>query len=100
LIIIPDSSHNHIKFPRHPANAGLKARANASPLDPSLRAILGGSPHAAAVALLREASHFHRVHPLQRQAGRCAAGKAVFDPDLEQGGNVNLVVRRDPPPAR
>jgi hypothetical protein len=49
---------------------------------------------------LREASHFHPVHPLQRRAGRCAAGKAVFDPDLEQGGNVNLVVRRDPPPAR
>jgi hypothetical protein len=23
LIVIPDSSHNHIKFPRHPANTGL-----------------------------------------------------------------------------
>jgi hypothetical protein len=23
LIVITDSSHNHIKFPRHPANAGL-----------------------------------------------------------------------------
>jgi uncharacterized protein YwbE len=22
--------------------------------------------------------------------------KAVFDPDLEQGGNTNIVVRRDP----
>jgi hypothetical protein len=31
-----------------------------------------------------------------RQAGRCAACKAVFDPDLEQGGNTNIVVRRDP----
>jgi len=30
------------------------------------------------------------------QAGRCAACKAVFDPDLEQGGNTNIVVRRDP----
>jgi hypothetical protein len=27
--------------------------------------------------------------PLSR---RCAACKAVFDPDLEQGGNINLVV--------
>jgi hypothetical protein len=26
----------------------------------------------------------------------CAACKAVFDPDLEQGGNTNIVVRRDP----
>ena len=32
---------------------------------------------------------------LQRQAGRCAAGKTIFDPDLEQGGNTNIVVRRD-----
>jgi hypothetical protein len=45
---------------------------------------------------VREASHFHRVHLLQRQAGRCAACKAVFNPDLEQGGNINVVVRRDP----
>jgi hypothetical protein len=35
------------------------------------------------------------LHPLQRQAGRCAACKAVFDPDLEQGGHTNIVVRRD-----
>jgi hypothetical protein len=28
--------------------------------------------------------------------GRCAACNAVFDPDLEQGGNINVVVRRDP----
>jgi hypothetical protein len=28
--------------------------------------------------------------------GRCAACKAVFDPDPEQGGNTNIVVRRDP----
>jgi hypothetical protein len=33
---------------------------------------------------------------LQRQAGRCAACNAVFDPDLEQGGRTNIVVRRDP----
>jgi hypothetical protein len=32
----------------------------------------------------------------QRPAGRCAACKAVFDPDLEQGGNTNIVVHRDP----
>ena len=25
------------------------------------------------------------------QAGRCAACKAVFDPNLEQGGNTNIV---------
>jgi hypothetical protein len=37
-----------------------------------------------------------RRHLLQQQAGRCAARKAVFDPDLEQGGNTNIVVSRDP----
>ena len=26
----------------------------------------------------------------------CAACNAVFDPDLEQGGNTNIVVRRNP----
>jgi hypothetical protein len=30
---------------------------------------------------------------LHQQAGRCAACKAAFDPDLEQGGNTNIVVR-------
>ena len=30
------------------------------------------------------------------QAGRCTACKAVLDPDLQQGGNVNVAVRRDP----
>lgn len=33
---------------------------------------------------------------LQRQAGGCAACNAMFDLDLEQGGNINVVVRRDP----
>jgi len=33
---------------------------------------------------------------LQRQAGWCAAYKAVFDPDLKRGGNTNIVVRPDP----
>jgi hypothetical protein len=36
------------------------------------------------------------LHLLQRQAGQCAACKAVFDPDLEQGGNINIMVCRDP----
>jgi hypothetical protein len=27
------------------------------------------------------------------QAGRCVACGVVFDPDLEQGGNTNVVVR-------
>jgi hypothetical protein len=30
------------------------------------------------------------------QAGRCAACKTLLNPDLEQGGNTNLVVRCDP----
>ena len=30
------------------------------------------------------------------QAGRYAACKADLDPDLEQGGNTDIVVRRDP----
>jgi hypothetical protein len=37
-----------------------------------------------------------RIDLLQRQAGRCAACKSIFEPDLEQGGNTNVVVRRDP----
>jgi hypothetical protein len=37
-----------------------------------------------------------RIDLLQRQAGRCAACKSVFEPDLEQGGNTNVVVRREP----
>jgi hypothetical protein len=39
---------------------------------------------------------WRRRRGLQRQAGRCAACKVVFDPDLEQGGNTIIVVRRDP----
>ena len=30
------------------------------------------------------------------QLGRCPACKTIFDSDLEQGGNINVVVRRDP----
>jgi hypothetical protein len=30
------------------------------------------------------------IHPLQRQAGRCADYEAAFDPDSKQGGNTNL----------
>ena len=30
------------------------------------------------------------------QAVRCAARKTVCDPDLEQAGNINVVVPRDP----
>jgi hypothetical protein len=33
---------------------------------------------------------------LQRPASWCAACKATFDPDLEQGGNTNVMMRRDP----
>jgi hypothetical protein len=34
---------------------------------------------------------------LQRtHAGRCVACMMVFNPDLERGGNINVVVRRDP----
>jgi hypothetical protein len=39
---------------------------------------------------VREASHFHRIHLLQRQAGRCAACKTIFDPDLEQSASVQV----------
>ena len=27
---------------------------------------------------------------------RCLGCKAVFDPDLQQGGNITVLVRRDP----
>jgi hypothetical protein len=37
--------------------------------------------------------HLRRRSPIAR--GRCAAGRTIFDPDLEQGGNTNIVVRRD-----
>jgi hypothetical protein len=58
----------------------VKVRGKASPFDPSLR---GYWEDRRTRRLVREASHFHGVHLLQRQAGRCAACKAVFDPDLE-----------------
>jgi hypothetical protein len=81
--------HNETRVTRF-----VKVRGKASPLDPSLRDYW---EERRTRRLVREASHFDRVHLLQRQAGRCAAWKAVFDPDLEQGGNTNIVVR-DPPP--
>jgi hypothetical protein len=71
----------------------VKVRGKASPIDPSLRDYLEDRRTR---RLVREASHYHRVHLLQRQAGRCAACKTVFDPDLEQGGNIKVVVRRNP----
>jgi RNA-directed DNA polymerase len=84
------------RLPRHnetPVSRFVKVRGKASPFNPNLR---GYWEDRRQRRLVREASHFHRVHLLQRQAGRCAACKAVFDPDLEQGGNTNIVVRRDP----
>jgi RNA-directed DNA polymerase len=84
------------RLPRHNetrVSRFVKVRGKASPFDPNLRAYWEDRRTR---RLVREASHFHRVHLLQRQAGRCAACKAVFDPDLEQGGNTNIVVRRDP----
>jgi RNA-directed DNA polymerase len=84
------------RLPRHNetrVSRFVKVRGKASPFDPSLRAYWEDRRTR---RLMREASHFHRIHLLQRQAGRCAACKAVFDPDLEQGGNTNIVVRRDP----
>jgi hypothetical protein len=71
----------------------VKVRGKASPFDPSRRDYWEDRRTR---RLVREASHFHRVHLLQRQLGRRAACKAVLDPDLEQGGNTNIVVRRDP----
>ena len=35
------------------------------------------------------------VRQVQRQAGRCATCKTVFDTALEQDGNTNIVVRRN-----
>ena len=84
------------RLPRHNetrVSRFVKVKGKASPFDPSLRDYWEDRRTR---RLVREASHFHRVHLLQRQAGRCAACKAVFDPDLEQGGNTNVVVRRDP----
>jgi RNA-directed DNA polymerase len=84
------------RLPRHNetrVSRFVKVKGKASPFDPSLR---GYWEDRRTRRLVREASHFHRVHLLQRQAGRCAACKAVFDPDLEQGGNITVVVRRDP----
>ena len=84
------------RLPRHNetrVSRFVKVRGRSSPFDPSLRDYWEDRR---ARRLVREASHFHRIHLLQRQAGRCAACKAVFDSDLEQGGNTNIVVRRDP----
>jgi RNA-directed DNA polymerase len=84
------------RLPRHNetrVSRFVKVKGKASPFDPSLRTYWEDRRTR---RLVREASHFHRVHLLQWQAGRCAACKTVFDPDLEQGGNINVVVRRDP----
>jgi RNA-directed DNA polymerase len=84
------------RLPRHNetrVSRFVKVKGKASPFDPSLRDYWEDRRKR---RLVREASHFHRVHLLQRQAGRCAACKAVFDPDLEQGGNITVVMRRDP----
>ena len=84
------------RLPRHNetrVSRLVKVKGKASPFDPSLRDYWEDRRKR---RLVREASHFHRVHLLQRQAGRCAACKTVFDSDLEQGGNTNIVVRLDP----
>jgi hypothetical protein len=38
------------------------------------------------------------LHLLQGPAGRCTIGEMDFDPDLQQGGDNNGVVHRDPAP--
>jgi RNA-directed DNA polymerase len=84
------------RLPRHNetrVSRFVKVRGKVSPFDPSLRDYWEDRRTR---RLVREANHFHRVHLLQQQAGRCTACKTVFDPDLEQGGNTNIVVRRDP----
>ncbi len=81
------------RLPRHNetrVSRFVKVRGKASPFDPSLRAYWEDRRTR---RLMREASHFHRIHLLQRQAGRCAACKAVFDPELERGANTNVAAR-------
>ena len=84
--------------PRHNENRGVAFREgqgqNSSPFDPSLRDYWQQDRRTR--RLVREARHFHRIHLLQRQAGRCAACKVAFEADLEQGGNTNIGRRRDP----
>ena len=63
--------------PRRDLGVTLKVRGKANPFDPSLRDYWEDRLKR---RLVREASHIQRVHLLQRQAGRCAACKAVFDP--------------------
>ena len=85
------------RLPRHNetrVSRFVKVRGKANPFDPSLRDYWEDRRTR---RLVREASHFHRIHLLQRQAGRCAACKAVFDPDLEQGRQHQ---RRDAPQLR
>jgi Group II intron, maturase-specific domain len=77
----PVAGHN--RLPRHNetrVSRFVKVKDKASPFAPSLRDYWGNRRH----RRVREAGPFHRVH-LQRQAGRCAAGQAVLDPDLEPG---------------
>ena len=84
------------QLPRHNAtrvSRFVKVKGKVSPFDPSQR---GYWEERRQRRLVREAGRFDRVHLLQQQAGRCAACKTVFDPDLEQFGNTNIVVRRDP----
>ncbi len=67
------------RLPRHNetrVSRFVKVRGKASPFDPNLRAYWEDRRHR---RLVREAGHFHRVHLLQRQAGRCAACGTIFD---------------------
>jgi hypothetical protein len=63
------------RLPRHNetwVSRFVKVRGKASPFDLSLRDYWEDRRTR---WLVREAGHFHRIHLLQRQAGRCAACK-------------------------
>jgi RNA-directed DNA polymerase len=84
------------QLPRHNAtrvSRFVKVKGKISPFDPRQRAYWEDRRQR---RLVREAGRFNRVHLLKQQEGRCAACKTVINPDLEQFGNTNIVVRRDP----
>jgi RNA-directed DNA polymerase len=85
-----------LRLPRHNetrVSRFVKVKGKVSPFDPNLRDYWEERRQR---RLVREAGRFNRVHLLKQQEGRCAVCRAVFDADLDQHDNTNVVVRRDP----
>jgi hypothetical protein len=79
------------------AHAGICAGGGEqSPSLPRRAFSITYEPHKFRWMLTRESCGVLPRSPSGPNSGRCAACKSAADPDLEQGGNTNVVVRREP----